>query len=346
MTKSRKLIIASVLLAGGYGLAIVLSSLTDYLNPSRSSTSSARSDEAGLLATLKEFVPHRSSLPEGRLIPEPAYVARQDQRSNGEPQRRESQPWNNRPTWLASTPVTGAEPSGAHQRAPATAPLRIENWPPEPAPLVASDTAEFVTRPTARITNVVGTSNGRPADSPSPWDRWPRWEPNAAPSPGGAVAASYQAAEPARPPTSSGKPDDADSLPETRPPEIQVPTIPHSDAATNDVTIQGRTHVVVDGDSLAKLADRYLDDPTLENEIFRLNRDVLTDPAVLPIGVELRIPDRRMADSAALPPAVRTFAAAKPNLSAGMVPVERTQKSFAGEPRAQLMRPIAAGRSD
>ena len=55
--------------------------------------------------------------------------------------------------------------------------------------------------------------------------------------------------------------------------------------------------MVVDGDSLAKLADRYLDDPALGDEIYRLNRDVLADPEVLPIGVELRIPDGRTADS-------------------------------------------------
>jgi hypothetical protein len=104
--------------------------------------------------------------------------------------------------------------------------------------------------------------------------------------------------------------------------------------------------VVIDGDSLSKLADRYLDDPGLEDEIFRLNRDVLTDPAMLPIGVELRIPDRRMPDSASLPPRATRVVVAPPDLPAPMVPVERMQKSFAREPRAKLLGPIATGRSD
>jgi hypothetical protein len=107
----------------------------------------------------------------------------------------------------------------------------------------------------------------------------------------------------------------------------------------------GRTHMVVDGDTLAKLADRYLDDPELDDEIFRLNRDVLTSPDLLPIGVELRIPDGRVADSQRAllsSPAVD----AKSSVPAGMVPVEWMPKSFAGVPRAQLLRPIPAGRSD
>lgn len=53
-----------------------------------------------------------------------------------------------------------------------------------------------------------------------------------------------------------------------------------------------RTHIVVDGDSLAKLAGRYLDDPRRSEEIFSLNRGVLSDPELLPIGTEIKIPPR------------------------------------------------------
>jgi len=118
-----------------------------------------------------------------------------------------------------------------------------------------------------------------------------------------------------------------------------------ADAADVD-SAPGRTHVVVDGDSLAKLADRYLDDPALDDEIFRLNRDVLTDPDVLPIGVELRIPDGRTADSTTAFPAATTVGTTQPSVPSGMVPVEWTPKSFNSVPRAQLLRPIPAGRSD
>lgn len=52
-----------------------------------------------------------------------------------------------------------------------------------------------------------------------------------------------------------------------------------------------RWHVVSDGDSLARLAERYLNDASRAAEIFEENRNVLSNPDVLPIGVELRIPE-------------------------------------------------------
>ncbi|MEN6451915.1 MAG: hypothetical protein ABFC96_15605 [Thermoguttaceae bacterium] len=51
-----------------------------------------------------------------------------------------------------------------------------------------------------------------------------------------------------------------------------------------------RTHRIVDGDTLAGLAERYLGSAARANEIFAANRDVLLDPKLLPIGVTLRIP--------------------------------------------------------
>ena len=51
-----------------------------------------------------------------------------------------------------------------------------------------------------------------------------------------------------------------------------------------------RTHKIVDGDTLASLAERYLGSPQRAGEIYDANRDVLFDPQLLPIGVELTIP--------------------------------------------------------
>ncbi len=51
-----------------------------------------------------------------------------------------------------------------------------------------------------------------------------------------------------------------------------------------------RNHVVHNGDTLEKLAERYLGDPLRAIEIFDLNRDQLANPHLLPIGAELRIP--------------------------------------------------------
>ena len=51
-----------------------------------------------------------------------------------------------------------------------------------------------------------------------------------------------------------------------------------------------RRHRIADGDSLPALAARYLGDRSRFMEIFAANRDVLRNPDVLPIGVELAIP--------------------------------------------------------
>ncbi len=53
-----------------------------------------------------------------------------------------------------------------------------------------------------------------------------------------------------------------------------------------------RAHKVVDGDTLASLAQRYLGQADRAREIFEANRDVLPGPEALPIGAVLRIPPR------------------------------------------------------
>jgi nucleoid-associated protein YgaU len=53
-----------------------------------------------------------------------------------------------------------------------------------------------------------------------------------------------------------------------------------------------RTHRIVDGDTLPALAQRFLGDAGRAQEIFECNRGVLTDPKLLPIGAELKIPSR------------------------------------------------------
>lgn len=53
-----------------------------------------------------------------------------------------------------------------------------------------------------------------------------------------------------------------------------------------------RAHKIVNGDSLPALAKRYLESEDRAGEIFEANRDLLSSPDALPIGVELRIPPR------------------------------------------------------
>jgi nucleoid-associated protein YgaU len=51
-------------------------------------------------------------------------------------------------------------------------------------------------------------------------------------------------------------------------------------------------HRIADGDTLIKLAQKYLGRPERYLEIYDRNRDVLTNPDLLPIGVILKIPPR------------------------------------------------------
>lgn len=58
-----------------------------------------------------------------------------------------------------------------------------------------------------------------------------------------------------------------------------------------------RAHKIADGDTLEKLAERYLGSADRALEIYEANRYVLPGPDVLPIGVELRIPPRSTAQA-------------------------------------------------
>lgn len=65
---------------------------------------------------------------------------------------------------------------------------------------------------------------------------------------------------------------------------IALPTI-----AAKPVVAQPVQHVIVDGDTLPQLAERYLGDASLAEEIFAQNRDQLASPELLPLGVTLVI---------------------------------------------------------
>lgn len=58
-----------------------------------------------------------------------------------------------------------------------------------------------------------------------------------------------------------------------------------------------RHHIIHDGDTLASLAQRYLGSADRADEIFQANRDVLTAPELLPIGVEIVLPARQNTDT-------------------------------------------------
>jgi nucleoid-associated protein YgaU len=105
-----------------------------------------------------------------------------------------------------------------------------------------------------------------------------------------------------------------------------------------------RSHIIIDGDSLAKLAGRYLDDPHRGDEIYELNRHLLQDPELLPIGAEIEIPTRNNPPTISaesphsyLPSGSTIHAAAR---GGGLVPVRPIPASARVMPRAQLTTPL------
>jgi nucleoid-associated protein YgaU len=70
-----------------------------------------------------------------------------------------------------------------------------------------------------------------------------------------------------------------------------LPALPTVDVPqADDAEPAPRIHVVHNGDTLERLAKSYLGNEGRALEIFDRNRDVLTNPHLLPIGAELRIP--------------------------------------------------------
>jgi hypothetical protein len=84
-----------------------------------------------------------------------------------------------------------------------------------------------------------------------------------------------------------------------------------------------RTHTIVDGDTLPKLAERYLGSADRSWEIFEANRDKLPAPDLLPIGVELEIP-----------PSVT-----RPHTGGELVPVPQLRKGICARGSTALRNP-------
>jgi hypothetical protein len=120
---------------------------------------------------------------------------------------------------------------------------------------------------------------------------------------------------------------------------------------------------VVDGDSLPKLAGRYLKDPDRAWEIYRLNRDVLRSPDLLPIGIVLKLPTREISsDSSVSEPETRSvlvtgaYGANLPqndliapqgpsegsaiHAATNLVPVRPITAEYSNAPEARLLQPV------
>jgi nucleoid-associated protein YgaU len=90
-------------------------------------------------------------------------------------------------------------------------------------------------------------------------------------------------------------------------PEVENASTPPSvtDPAA-DLPVTPATHRVQDGDTLTRLAVQYLGRADRYLEIFEYNRDVLSNPDLLPIGATIRIPPNQSRDKLVPSPAGET----------------------------------------
>jgi hypothetical protein len=156
------------------------------------------------------------------------------------------------------------------------------------------------------------------------WEHQPEFVADVPPLPGDAVlpAGTMLPAAYAPPPPPAPLPPVAADMSRSTPQfatayrsTLDVPPPPLLDAdsppplavawSANDATRSGRaaagvsaspaaaassTYVVRDGDDLTGIATRFYGNPAAADVIWSVNRDRLTDPSLLPIGMELRIP--------------------------------------------------------
>lgn len=299
VSKSHKLLLATVILIGGYGTALLLGSLSRWVVPS------SGHQPAGSTGVL---VPMRTSEMAVQLPPTMISADTEVRRSGAvvatiaTPAMPNPVEPHDTPMWLATT----SDVARTHD-------------------LPAQTTAP---RPTAKVNDITPWGTTATTKTPSPWDRWPHWDAGA---------------------TANDTTKIAGIEAKKNKPAVNLQASYHRTDATGDQfgdtdSRSMRTHIVVDGDSLAKLADRYFDDPEQAETIYELNRDVLASPELLPIGVELRIPDPTMTSTAKLSnAALQSVAASTITEPRRFEPVEQWLDSANDVPRAKLLQPVPIG---
>ncbi len=182
------------------------------------------------------------------------------------------------------------------------------------------------------------------ATSPTdPYRITPNWPTTLMPAPSPSLTSSTSNGNPITtnptPATATAFAMGASPATDPRPPAPQAQFTEEPDDA--------RTHIIADGDSLEKLAGLYLHDPQRGKEIYELNRGVLSDPNLLPIGAELKIPDRASPTSWARQsrlPGYQGDAAVREAAIGDLIPIRSMPNASisSSPPHAQLTRPIAA----
>ncbi|MCI0331598.1 MAG: LysM peptidoglycan-binding domain-containing protein [Planctomycetes bacterium] len=324
MTATRKLLLAAVLLAAGFGVARLMGEPAARWYAPQLGATAQRPAIASKAVNGGAIGPRVSS--GARLVPDfganNPYQVRTDSAEPAMPAHSQALA-NHRPASLQAVTVNGDAPPAqmnyvprAKLRDEAPRPLAIESRSPAvaytPLPLAISS-VESVGAPEARSASADWRTSGLTQA------RFTQDATNVA-----TISASYS--QPAE--LSNGVA------------ALTVSPPPWPEPAEENGP---RTHVVVDGDSLEKLAGRYLDDPRRGNEIYEANRELLASPDLLPIGAELVIPkasSRSAFEGSSPQSSIANDAAIRAAAHKGLVPVRPIPTSAGLMPRAQLMQPI------
>lgn len=126
--------------------------------------------------------------------------------------------------------------------------------------------------------------------------------PKEGPLPAPTAQPTRPAGQPEKPP--AAKPGETEKAPAAKPGETEKPPTakpgaekprnakPAGEAAETKPQTKVRTYKVAPGDSLVKIARTLLKDPNRWREIYELNKSKIPNPDVLPVGVELRLPEK------------------------------------------------------
>lgn len=311
MTVPKKLFIAAVILSAGFGLAVLFGPPADPYVPTKSFSGSHRAvDTHALIGQTADGVRNPNTIGSTYLVPE-----------------------------VSHAPETGLAATNARLSMETKANL------PERGPV---DSPPVDSHPQARLVGV--------GASPQQLDGYAESRPQVSALPQAGVQASAESAvatvvypRAVSPEVPSGR-DQQEPLALPSPPVLQASfDSPGRSEASGPPALNPirsdppaytapRTHIIADGDSLPRLAERYLGDPQRGQEIFALNEGVLTHPDLLPIGVELRIPPR---SSRSDPSSAWGRGPQGAALESGLVPVYELPVTATVAPRAQLLQPVS-----
>jgi hypothetical protein len=304
VTVQRKLFVAVALVAAGFGVAALLGKPT-CIPPSAGGV------------RLKQMAASNSL----RLVPD--LPAKPGDRESSSLSEVAPPLWSSLQPQSAALPV--AQPLGVQKPAPSQLSPRAKLRNEAPRPLAIDSRATATIEAMSAIPISAGPANHAPPPGT-----------NSAGHSAGSSTSSFEQGPVSTPVITASHSNESDAT------AISHPVIPPPWPAP-DEDAGPRTHVVIDGDSLARLAGRYLDDPRRGGEIFEANRGVLSDPELLPIRTELVIPNRSQTAAiegnsphSFVPSAVAIHATEIGRL----VPVRPIPVGASVVPRAQLSRPL------